>query len=189
MEVPQGSILGPLLFLIYINDLPNLSSTMTCLSYADDTAIIFKHKDKTQLQTVINEHLTAITDWFHANYLSLNAEKTFTQHYSTMSNYFKLNITIDNHNIAEKECIKYLGVTIDKQLKFSAHISNVSNIISRNVGIIARSRYFSDKKRTHLLYNTLILPYLNYCCLIWGINYKSQLKTIITLQKRAARLI
>ena len=78
---------------------------------------------------------------------------------------------------------------IDKSLKFSKHIDNISNIISRNIGIIARIRYCLDKRTSHLLYNSLILPYLNYCCLIWGINYSSQLGWLVILQKRAVRLI
>ena len=89
----------------------------------------------------------------------------------------------------EKDEVKYLGLIIDKQLKFTAHIKHVSNVISRNVGIISRIRYFIDQQTTCLLYNSLILPYLNYCCLIWGVNYNSQLNRLTVLQKRAVRLI
>ena len=189
MGVPQGSILGPILFIVYINDLPNLSSDMTCLSYADDTAIIFKNKSSTQLQLTVNEHLSCISDWFRANFLSLNVMKTCTQHYTTRSSEFKLDVVIDNMPVREIETVKYLGVFIDKSLKFSHHVHYLSSIISRNVGIIARMRYCLDKRTTHLLYNGLILPYLNYCCLIWGVNYASQLTKLLILQKRAVRLI
>lgn len=187
--VPQGSILGPLLFLTYINDLPNINPRILCLSYADDTAIIFKHKQPEELQTMIDTNLELITKWFNANHLSLNLQKTYTQHYTTMLSEFKLNVNINNHVISEKEEIKYLGVTIDKYLKFSTHINRVSAIVSRNIGIIARNRYFIDSKSAYILYNTLVLPHLNYCCMIWGINYRSHLIKLITLQKRAVRLI
>ena len=80
-------------------------------------------------------------------------------------------------------------MVIDKSLKFTKHIANISNVISRNIGIIARVRYFLDKRTAHILYNSLILPYLNYCCLIWGINYNSQVEKLVVLQKRAVRLI
>lgn len=189
MGVPQGSILGPVLFILYINDLPKLSPNMICLSYADDTAIIFKNKDKEALQTIVNEHMLSITEWFNANFLSLNVSKTFTQHYSSRCLDFQLNVNINNTQIKEKEDIKYLGVVIDKSLKFSSHINHLSNIVSRNIGVIGRIRYFIDKRTALLLYNTLILPYLNYCTLIWGVNYASQLNKLVILQKKAMRII
>ena len=189
MGVPQGSILGPLLFLLYINDLPKVSPNITCLSYADDTAIIFKDNSIDSLQATINNILPLISDWFHANFLSLNISKTYTQHYSTRSSNFKLDVKLCDTTIEENEHIKYLGVYIDKTLKFSKHINHIANIISRNIGIIARVRYYIDNKTTLLLYNSLVLPYLNYCCINWGNNYDSQLYKVFILQKRAVRLI
>ena len=162
---------------------------MTCLSYADDTAFILKNKSIHILQNTVNTLLVRISDWFCANFLSLNVSKTYTQHYSTISPDFRLDVQFNGTPVKESECVKYLGVLIDKTLKFSRHIHCVSNIISRNIGIIARARHFLDKRTTHLLYNTLILPHLNYCCLIWGVNYSRQLERIVILQKRAVRLI
>ena len=114
MGVPQGSILGPILFLIYINDLPKISSKVTCLSYADDTALIFRHNNPDVLQDTVNEVLQLITEWFRANLLSLNVQKTFTQHYAISSNDFRVICTFDGQVIAEKDEIRYLGITIDK---------------------------------------------------------------------------
>ena len=168
MGVPQGSILGPILFLIYINDLPKLNDDMTCLSYADDTAIIFKSKSINHLQAKVNALLEQISEWFHANSLSLNVSKTYSQHYTTRSSEFKLDVKINNFPVEEKDNIRYLGVLIDKSMKFTKHIEHISGIIGRNIGIISRVRFYIDKKTTHLLYNSLILPYLNYCCMIWG---------------------
>ena len=88
MGVPQGSILGPLLFIIYKNDLPKVSNKFTCLSYADDTAIIFKGKNSKVLQLTVNIAIEQITEWFHANFLSLNVSKTYTQHYTTRTTEF-----------------------------------------------------------------------------------------------------
>ena len=187
--VPQGSILGPLLFILYINDLPLISNNMTCLSYADDTSLLFKHENPIHLQDIVNRTLNLVSDWFNANFLSLNIDKTFSQHYSPTVSNIHLKIVLSNVLVKEKDEVKYLGLIIDKQLKFNAHIKHVSNIISRNVGIISRIRYFIDKKTTCLLYNSLILPYLNYSCLIWGVNYNSQLTRLTVLQKRAVRLI
>ena len=138
---------------------------MTCLSYADDTAIIFKNKSSTHLQVTVDKLLLHISEWFNANFLSINVTKTYTQHYTTRSSDFKLKVSINNIAVEEKDNLKYLGVVIDKSLKFTKHIANISNVISRNIGIIARVRYFLDKRTAHILYNSLILPYLNYCCL------------------------
>ena len=79
--VPQGSILGPLLFLIYINDLPNVCNKSNCLLYADDAALIFKGTDASELQTSLNEELPVICEWMKANKLSLNTRKTVYQIY------------------------------------------------------------------------------------------------------------
>ena len=187
--VPQGSILGPLLFILYINDLPNISKDITCLSYADDTAIIFKNKDPKKLQNIVDTVTHKMYDWFNANFLSINVSKTFTQHYSIGSPAALIDVKINGEKVKESEVIKYLGLLIDSKLKFTKHIDHISSILSRNIGIIARIRYFIDKKTTHLLYNSLILPHINYCCLIWGSNYHSQLNKVIILQKRAVRLI
>ena len=189
MGVPQGSILGPILFIIYINDLPNISNEITCLSYADDTAIIFKNKSTEDLQNTVNDVTAKISSWFHANFLSLNTSKTFTQQYAMRSNEYDLHVQLNGIPIYDVEYIKYLGVYIDNKLKFTKHIEYTAKIVSRNIGIIARTRHYIDKKTTLLLYNALVLPHLNYCCLIWGNNYITQIEKLIVLQKRAVRLI
>ena len=102
---------------------------MTCLSYADDTVIVFKHKDILALQAAANEHLKLVSTWFNANYLSLNASKTYIQLYTTRCFNFKLDIKLCDTPIEGKEDVKYLGVFIDKSLKFNKHINYISNII------------------------------------------------------------
>ena len=100
--VPQGSILGPTLFSLYINDLPKISPDMTCLLYADDTAIIMKHKSVDNLQNTVDQVMPKLARWLAANYLSLNVTKTYTQHYSLASPNFKVNVSINGFHINEK---------------------------------------------------------------------------------------
>lgn len=186
--VPQGSILGPVLFLLYINDLPEICTNAMCLLYADDTAIVVRQKSGEEAQKTVDELMPRLSRWFAANYLTLNTKKSFSQNYSNTSQ-FKVKVCIDGCDIAESKEVRYLGVMIDASMKFTSHINLTANTISRNIGIISRIRYFIDEKIAYLLYNSMILPHLNYCCLIWGVNYASQLQRLIILQKRAVRLI
>lgn len=105
--VPRGSILGPILFIIYVNDLPNLNADMTCLSYADDTAIIIKGDNVSDLQFTVNTLMVQLSDWFHANSLSINVSKTYTQHYATRTSEFQLDVKINGKHIEEKDSIRY----------------------------------------------------------------------------------
>ena len=188
LGVPQGSILGPLLFILYVNDIGNISNTAKFYAFADDTAVFIKGKCTEQLQMKINELIPLIVKWFQANRLSINVSKTHYQLYS-MSHSMDLNIHFDGTKIERKGCIKYLGVYVDENLKWHSHISNVTKIMSRNLGIMGRAKYLLSERELLLLYNALILPHLNYCAMIWGRNYPTNIKRIITLQKRAVRII
>jgi len=187
--VPQGSILGPLLFIIYINDLPLIDRNCQFFLYADDTAIFVKQKEVGSLQNVINQIMPKLSIWLSTNYLTLNISKTVFQHYSHSKSLAPITMRLDGADIEQKDCVLYLGMYLDNDMKFSSHITKTSSIISRNIGLISRIRYFVRQKHLVQLYNTLILPYINYCCFIWGTNYESRTKPILVLQKRALRVI
>ena len=189
MGVPQGSILGPLLFILYINDIVNLKIHGQIMLYADDTAIFFQHKNKETLQHMANAAMLKISDWFKANFLTVNASKTVMQLYTKRNSLENVNISINGNTVQEKKTIKYLGVLIDSNLKFTSHIASICNTVSRNIGMIARVKYCLPKKQLLQLYHSLVFPYINYCCLIWGSNYDEQLRKLLILQKRSMRLI
>ena len=189
MGVPQGSILGPLLFILYINDITNLNIEGQIMLYADDTALFFKHKNPEALQHITNTALSKIACWLESNYLTLNTSKTFLQIYTKRKSVETLEIYINGNAIKEVKTIKYLGVLMDSDLKFTSHISTVCNTVSRNIGMIARARPFLTKKLLIQLYNSIVFPYINYCCFIWGSNYDERLRKLVTLQKRSMRLI
>ena len=186
--VPQGSILGPLLFILYMNDMPNISNEGTFYVFADDTAVMIKAKNAYQLQNKINHLMPLITKWFQANRLSLNVLKSHYQVYST-NRVQDLHIILQDAKVERKRCVKYLGMYIDENLKFHSHIAHVGSVISRNLGIIGRAKYLLSSRELILLYNTMILPHLTYCAVIWGRNYDSNIKRIVLLQKRALRII
>ena len=187
--VPQGSILGPLLFIIYINDIVHIEIGGQIMLYADDTALFFKHKDQETLQYITNMALSKVTNWLKANYLTINTSKTLLQVYTMRKTSQPINIHIDGVNIKEMKTIKYLGVLFDADLKFTSHINSICSIISRNIGSIARARRYLRKQELLQLYNSLIFPYINYCCFIWGSNYDERLRKLSVLQKRSMRLI
>ena len=189
MGVPQGSILGPLLFVIYINDINRIGVDCELFLYADDTVIFLRKKDADTLQRALDTALPMVSEWLNINLLSLNTKKTVYQNYSNHKISSDFNVQINGVNIEHMETVLYLGVYIDTNLKFSTHINKTVNIISRNIGMISRVKCFLTEKLLAQLYNALVLPYINYCCFIWGTNYDNHLRPILLLQKRAMRII
>ena len=121
--VPQGSILGPLLFLIYVNDIINSSSILSFIMFADDTNILFSHKNLPELIATLNSELSNISSWFKCNKLSLNINKTNYMHFQTahLNPEFQYNVKIDDLSLEQKDSTKFLGVTIDKNLSWNQH--------------------------------------------------------------------
>ena len=118
--VPQGSVLGPLLFLLYINDMPNSSNILKIHLFADDTSIFFSHKNLKELESIVNNELSKVSDWLIANKLTLNVDKSnfLLISPSRKNTTNKINLSINNEAIAQKDCIKYLGVLLDKNLSW-----------------------------------------------------------------------
>ena len=143
--VPQGSILGPLLFLVYVNDLPNASRLLDPTMFADDTNLFFNHKDIKHLFTVVNNELVNIKDWFTANKLSLNVEKANYSffHKSSKRDDIPLRLLkpIINYEILREESIKFFGVLLDQHLKRKEHIKLTENKIVKNMGILHKARF------------------------------------------------
>lgn len=190
--VPQGSILGPLLFLIYINDLCRVSHHLSTILFADDTSVVYSHSDLEHLLSVINNELQAFSLWFKANKLSLNIKKTnfllFNSGKSCMGNK-DVEVFIDNNSISLSSSVKFLGILIDDKLCWKPHISTISSKIARNTGILSKLRNILDKKTTLMLYYSLIYPYINYCNVIWASTHPTKLNRIYCLQKRCVRII
>ena len=142
--VPQGSILGPLLFLIYINDICNVSVIAKLILFADDTNLFFSHPNPAYLVHEINQELNKFSFWFRANKLSLNLDKTkfviFRPRQKPQQMVFK--ILLDNSEIKQVNEVVFLGVIVDEHLTWKSHISYVSNKISKSIGIIRKSSLF-----------------------------------------------
>ena len=187
--VPQGSILGPLLFLFYINDLSSVSNTLSTVLYADDTTLYASDRDLNNLTSKINLDLKNIENWTHANRLSLHPDKTVFMLFSLNKNISIPNLYVENISLKLQSKTKFLGVILDDKLKFSEYLQYIALKISKSVGIIYRVKHLVPRKILVNLYYSLVFPYLTYCCTIWGSTYSVHLKPLEILQKKIIRLI
>ena len=166
--IPLGSLLGPVLFLIYINDLPNCSSLLTFRIFADDTNVFASARDLKTLEQLINTELKNVKIWCDANNLSINFSKTnFMIIKSPRKRDLAINIKIKNldstsYLLERKDRVKYLGVLLDDTVFFKHHISYVASRISRSNGIIAKLRHFLTLPQMRQIYYSIIYPYISY---------------------------
>ena len=189
--VPQGSILGPTLFLIYINDIVNSTNFFNFRLFADDTSLFKSTTSQNINLNTINAKLNLVNDWCKANKLTINVEKTNYMIIKTPKRRVTIDghLSIDNTQLNDVSCAGYLGVLMDSTLSWKFHINKVIKTITPKIGILSRIRHYVPRSTLILLYNTLILPHLTYCIEIWGNTYTSYLEPILKLQKRIARLI
>ena len=188
--VPQGSILGPLLFLIYINDLSAVCDHSQPFLFADDTNLFISGKNICQLQQNMENDLMNIAEWLKANKLSLNIKKThfmvFTNKNKTPPN---MELHIGDRPIERVEHTKFLGMILDHKLTWKNHINFISNKIAKGIGIIKKVRKCLNSDTLISLYYSFVYPYMIYCNHVWGNTCKSNMNSLVLLQKKIIRIV
>ncbi len=189
--VPQGSVLGPLFFNVYVNDIVMSSQIAKIILFADDTNIRYVSTSYATLQGIVNEDLGRIFEWFSANKLTVSLEKTkymiFAPPRAPYCNLFS--VILNDIVLTRVNSVKHLGVYIDDKLKWSEHINYVANKINKNAAVLWRTRYFLSFQHRKMLYNSLVFPHLHYCCSVWGAGPPSNLHSLLAVQNRCLKII
>lgn len=190
--VPQGSILGPTLFLIYINDLHTSLTYLEPILYADDTNLFLESKNLNDLLPEINHDLQSLSKWCIRNKLTINLEKTSYVVLKNAQNKYQFktdSLYLNGKVLTYSDNIKFLGIFIDKHLNWSCHIDNLTKDLRSISGFLFRVSKFLPQKILLLLYNSFVNSKLSYCIDSWGNACATNLSKVFILQKRIIRTI
>ena len=186
--VPQGSILGPKLFIMYINDICKVSQVFKYILFADDTNLLCCDRDLDKLVRMINGGLEQLQTWFSVNRLSLNISKTNYMIFGNRKITADICVRINKEKIKRVNSTTFLGVVIDCKLNWKSHILSVRSKLSKCCAIMYRASSLINKHGMHILYYSLFMPYIMYCAEVWGNTYATNIHCLVLLQKRVIRL-
>ena len=188
--VPQGSVLGPLLFLIYINDLNKAIKNSTTYHFADDTNLLQISNSYNEVASKLNRELKCLQEWLLANKISLNASKTeiiFFKKPRSASPPPSLKIKINGIRMYPTNFIKYLGIYLDNNLSSITHCQQLLPKLRRANGILAKTGHFVPKHEILSIYHSIFSSHILYGCQTWGQHTNNYFKKIETLQNNALK--
>ena len=191
--VPQGSNLGPLLFLLYINDLPNCLKSSVPALFADDTNLSVRGATAGEIEEKLKSDLNNVHNWLLTNKLTLNVRKTEYMLIGSRQKLSQVKIDPDLHigseGIGRVSSTKTLGVLVDENITWRNHIDYVAKKVAKGIGLLRRSKDLLEINTLKTIYNATVLPYFDYCALVWD-NYSQTIKhKLEKLHNKAARII
>ena len=189
--VPQGSVLGPLLFLIYINDLHHAIKYSKTRHFADDTNLLINNNSLKQLKKRLNFDLRQLSNWLKAYKISLNCSKTeyiIFRHPNKQVNY-DLKIKINGKRLVPSKCVKYLGIVLDPHLNWSFHVDSLAPKLTRAAGMLAKIRYYVPENTLRSIYFGIFASLLTYASQVWGQFCNKYISRLQTIQNKAIRII
>ena len=190
--VPQGSILGPLLYIIYVNDMQRILSHCQISLYADDTALFIAGASCNDVAALLQQDLNRISRWLVSNKVFLNVGKSKSMlvgskfHRDVQT---PLSIHCGEEQIEEVSSYKYLGVMVDKHVNFEAHAEYISGKVSKRLGSLSRSRKFMTSDTSLMLYKSLVVSLFDYCDTVYQVMMAKDLAHLQVLQNKACRII
>ena len=187
---PQGSCLGPLIFLIFVNDMSLHVSDGDIIQFADDTTLIFGHRNKNYLKFCIEHELATLQDWFYANKLTLNVEKSVYLLFERNNSKCDLNISVCGKALPRCTCAKFLGTWIDDALNWNAQVKKLKAKLKSGLGMMRRANKYLSPKAKRTLYYGQVHSNLSYGISVWGTMIsKRQAKELSNIQKKCVELI
>ena len=189
MGVSQGSILGPMLFLIYVNDMSKAAPLLNFVHFADDTTVVTASHSEHDLYVTVNSELSLVDRWLKVNRLSLNIKKTKFMMITNNVTSRAFRVKMRNRRIKSTNSIKFLGVMLDNKLRFDHHIAYITGKISRAIGVMNSVNHLIPFTQQKNIYYSFVYPHLTYCVAAWG-KASSNIETRMQrIQRRAIRVI